>query len=72
MAKFYLILLLLGSCLQLFAQEQGQSVIDFTSEYMQVAGGYSVIYYGNEYEGYPRATNHPFLKDILFTKAQLS
>ena len=60
------------SCLQLFAQEQEQSVVDHANKYMQESGAFSALYYGNEYEGYPRTKNHPFLKDLQYAKVQLS
>jgi len=68
----HFLLLVSGICLQLSAQEYKQPVDELTLNYLQVSGSFSTLYYGNEYEGYPRTTNHPFLKDIQFTKARLS
>lgn len=72
MARICLIFVIWVSCLQLIAQELKQSVDSNVIRYMQQSGGSSALYYGNEYEGYPRTTNHPFLKDIQFEKTQLS
>jgi len=70
--KIGLVLLISGIYIQLFAQEYKQPVDEITLKYLQVSGSFSTLYYGNEYEGNQRTTNHPFLKDIQFTKARLS
>jgi len=59
---------------RLLAQDIGrqQSLDSAAVRYLRTANGHSTLYYGNEQDGRPRATNHPYLKDILYTKARLS
>ena len=61
-----------GGCL--LAQDIGrQPPIDSSAvRYLRMADKQSVLYYGNEQEWPPRATNHPYLKDELYSKARLS
>jgi len=56
---------------QLFAQNTGQ-IDDVVVEYLQDADNQSVLYYGSLQDGYPRTSNHPYLKDIQYVKARLS
>ena len=56
---------------QLFAQNTGQ-IDDVVIEYLQYADNQSMLYYGTMQEGYPRTSNHPYLKDKQFVKARLS
>jgi len=59
---------------RLLAQDIGrqQSLDTAAVRYLRVADRQSALYYGNDQDGLPRATNHPYLKDILYAKARLS
>ena len=60
-------------CGHLFAQDTRQQLIDHAAiEYLRIAGNQSVLYYGNEHDGHPRTSNHPYLKDAQYSKARLS
>ena len=72
MSRVGLIILLLLSCRSMIGQENRESVDNAANEYFRAIGSFSPLYYGAEYEGYPRTTNHPFLKDDQYTKARLS
>ena len=56
---------------QALKQERRASADSLVVAYMKEAGSFSALYYGNPYQGYPPAKNHPFLKDILYAKALL-
>ena len=61
-------------CGCLLAQDAGrQRFLDTAAlRYLRIANTQSPLYYGNEYEGQQRATNHPFLINPSFTKTRLS
>jgi len=65
-------LVICGVCL--FAQdiERKESIDGVAGEYLSTAGSQSVLYYGYQPEGHPRAKTHPYLKDEQFSKARLS
>ena len=67
-----LLLLFGGGCL--LAQDVGrqQSIDSAAVMYLQRADGQSVLYYGNEQDGQPRTTNHPYLTNAQYVKARLS
>ena len=58
----------------MLAQDVGsQQLIDNSAiEYLRIAGNQSVLYYGNEQDIQPRATNHPYLKSNQYAEARLS
>ena len=61
-----------GGCL--LAQDVGrqQSIDSAAVRYLRNANSQSVLYYGNEQDGQPRATNHPYLKNNQYAEARLS
>ena len=61
-------------CGCLFAQDVGcqQSIDSARVMYLQRVIGQSVLYYGNEQDVQPRATNHPYLKNNQYVEARLS
>ena len=67
----FIVLLLLCAGLMI-AQERRASVDSAAVHYFRKIESFSPLFYGNEYEGHPSATNHPFLEDDQFTKARLS
>ena len=73
MVRICMLLLMFWSC-SLLAQDVGrqQSLDSAVIRYLQMANKQSVLYYGSDQEGQPRTTNHPYLKDVLYTKARLS
>ena len=52
--------------------ERCEAVDSAAMAYFRTVNSYSPLYYGTEYEGYPRTTNHPYLIDDQYTKARLS
>lgn len=58
----------------LFAQDATlrQTLDRSAAAYLQTVNDESVLYYGNQQEDLPRATNHPFLHDAQYAKARLS
>ena len=54
------------------SQERCEAVDSAAMAYFRTVNSYSPLYYGTEYEGYPRTTNHPYLIDDQYTKARLS
>ena len=72
MTRIGLILFLLLSIGSMQSQVRLESVDSSAVEYLQTVLNYSLLYYGAEYEGYPRTTNHPYLIDDQYTKARLS
>ena len=73
MVRICILLLMFWSC-SLLAQDVGrqQSLDSAAIRYLQKASKQSVLFYGSDQEGQPRTTNHPYLKDVLYTKARLS
>jgi len=69
--KLFLILLLIASSGQTYTQNLKQSIDSAAITYLQTADNFSTLYYGDDYQGYPPAKNHPYLKDILYVKARL-
>jgi len=61
-----------GGCLLAQNNESRQSADSYVIEYMKSAKSQSALYYGIQQEPYPRTTNHPYLKDMLFAKGSLS
>jgi len=57
---------------QAMKQERRASADSLAVAYMKEAGSFSTLYYGNQYQGYPPAKNHPYLKDVLYAKALLA
>jgi hypothetical protein len=73
--RIKIILLLFFSATNLvYAQDaERQQMIDNSAiEYMRIADEQSVLFYGMEWMGHPRVSNHPFLNDEQYTKARLS
>ena len=68
------ILLLLGVCFRLSAQNVGltRSIDSSAVEYMRIVGNQSALYYGREQEGHSRVLNHPYLIDEQHANARLS
>ena len=73
MIRICLLLLMLW-CGRLFAQDIGrqQSIDSTVVSYLRTAKSQSALYYGNDQEWMRRTTNHPYLADVLYTKARLS
>ena len=70
----YLLLSLIfwSGCLLAQSVDRRQLIDSSAVEYLRIVGSQSALYYGKAQEGHPRTTNHPYLKDALFTKARLS
>ena len=73
MIRICMLLLMFWSC-HLLAQNVGreQSLDSTAVRYLKMANRQSALYYGYDQEGQPRTTNHPYLKDVQYTKARLS
>jgi len=66
--KICFVMLILGFG-RLSAQD---AVIDSAAiSYIHASENFSTLFYGTEYEGFPRAKNHPYLKDEQYTKGRL-
>jgi len=72
MTRIILFLLLLLTGRSMTAQEQQALVDSAAIDYFEAVKNYSPLYYGAEYEGYPRTINHPYLINDQYTKARLS
>ena len=72
MIRISIICTLLFGCGRLYAQDARQQLIEnAVLEYLRVAGNQAIIYYGDEQEGYPRTSNHPYLKNAQHAKSRL-
>jgi len=73
--KYIYIICLLFSlvfCTELLFAQNVRQIDNVVIDYMQFADNQSVLYYGNLQEGHPRASNHPYLKEMQYAKARLS
>jgi len=59
---------------RVFAQADGTQIfVDSAAvAYLRFVGNQSALYSGKEQKGYLRSSNHPYLKDVQYTKARLS
>ena len=65
--------LIFGSGCLLAQDVVHQQLIDNSAiEYLRIVGNQSVLYYGNEQDVQPRATNQPYLKNNQYVEARLS
>jgi len=67
-SRFILVMLFISTT-TIFAQSD---IDGYVIEYLQSAKSQSALYYGVQQEPYPRTSNHPYLKDMLYTKGRLS
>ena len=72
MTKIGLIVWLLLCSVMMVAQERREAVDSAAMKYLRTVRSFSPLYYGAEYEGYPRTTNHPYLIDDQYIQARLS
>ena len=70
--KNNLLLISIVFSVQVMAQERRTSADSLAVAYMKEAGSFSTLYYGCSYQGYPPAKNHPYLKEIVYTKGLLT